>query len=93
MIGAPLFWAMATQLGQILPNQDCQTRVSWSLFATIAAILAALGSAGISWSGASQVAPQVHRFVSYLSILVALAIAFALFLQGTATLMIDPCDR
>lgn len=93
LIGAPLFWAVATQLGQVLPWIDCQSRMSWSLAATAVAILAALSSATISWVGASQVGPQTHRFISNVSVFVALAIAFALFLQGAATLMIDACDR
>lgn len=36
---------------------------------------------------------ETQRFVSYLSVLVASAIAFALVLQGVATFIIDPCDR
>jgi surface polysaccharide O-acyltransferase-like enzyme len=93
LIGAPAFWMINTQLGQMLPSAECQTRFSWSLLAAALALLAALASAGISWSGLSENQSRTSTFLSYLSVFVALAIAFALLLQGAATLMIDACDR
>jgi hypothetical protein len=93
LVVAPLVWAINTQLGQILPYVDCQTRVSWSAIATAVAMLFALASAWISWKGLARTEPPALTFVSQISILTALAFAFALLLQGAATLLLDACTR
>lgn len=93
LIGAPTAWAISTQLSQMLPHVDCASRLPWSLSAAAAAILAALTSAGISWVGRSAPQTETRRFMGYVSVLVALAISFALALQAVATLVIDACDR
>ena len=93
LMGAPLVWAINMQLGQMLPYVDCQRRVSWSAIATALATLAALASAGISYAGATETESEPRMFLRRIGILTALAFAFALFLQGAATLLLDPCIR
>lgn len=93
LIVAPSAWAISTQLGQMLPYVDCQHRLSWSAFVTATAVACALGSAWISWKGAQRTEPAALTFASRLSVLTALVIAFAIFLQGTASLLVDPCAR
>ena len=86
-------WAINMQLGQILPYVDCQTRMTWSAIATAVALPMALASVWISWKGAQRTEPEGLTFVSHVSMLTALLIAFALFLQGAATLLVDACVR
>jgi hypothetical protein len=93
LVVAPSVWAINMQLGQVLPYVDCQTRVAWSAIATALATLIALASAWISWKGVQRTEPAALTFASQLSVLTALVIAFALFLQGAATLLLDACTR
>jgi hypothetical protein len=93
LIGAPLVWAINMQMGQILPYVDCQARVSWSAIATAAAIVVALAGAAVSFAGAAKTESDTHTFLRRIGILTALAFAFTLFLQGAATLLLDPCTR
>jgi hypothetical protein len=93
LIGAPLVWAINMQLGQVLPYLDCQTRVSWSAIVTALAMLIALAGAGISYAGTAKAESDTRVFLRRISVLTALAFAFALFLQGAATLLLDACIR
>lgn len=93
LIGAPLVWAVNTQLGQILPHVDCPTRLSWTALVTALAMLIALATAGISYVAAAKTESGTRMFFGQVSVLTALAFAFALFLQGAATLLLDACTR
>jgi hypothetical protein len=93
LIGAPLVWAINMQLGQVLPYVDCHARVSWSAVVTAVAMLVALAGAAISYGGTARTETGTHTFLRRIGILTALAFAFALFLQGAATLLVDACVR
>lgn len=91
-VAAPLVWAATTQIGQILPYHDCETRMPSSAFmvaggiaVTIAALL--LSSSDKRMSGRSNI------FIGRLSVGIALIFLFALALQALAAVMLDPCQR
>ena len=94
MVVGPALWALSTQLGQILPYAECGARIRAStLFAAIAMVLT-LGSAWLSWRGAAGLrGQQAMRFTGQLGALMGLLFAFALLLQGAATLVISACER
>jgi hypothetical protein len=90
--GAPLAWALNTQLGQTLPYADCVTQHSWSGMATLVTLAAAIVAAGWSARVASDLS-GTQRFVALSGSGISSIVAFAVLLQGAATLVIDPCLR
>jgi hypothetical protein len=95
---APLAWAIDSQLGEILPYLDCQHQVRSSAIAAFSGMLLACLAAIVSWRstnrariGASLTATS--GFIGALSALSALIFAFALSLQGIASLVLSGCER
>jgi len=93
LVLAPAVWAISTQLGQILPYADCAGGTLWTLVATWGAALLATAGAAISLRGRAITVSRMTSFISGLSALVGFAFAFALFLQGAATLLLGACER
>lgn len=93
LVLAPTVWALNTQLGQILPYPDCHTGSHWSAIASFAAALLALGSGLAPHLVDRGVESRMRLFTRYVGSLAALAFAFALALQGTASLLLGPCAR
>ncbi|MEZ2126181.1 MULTISPECIES: hypothetical protein [unclassified Sinorhizobium] len=89
---APAIWAINTQLGLMLPYADCGSATYGSIISTFTAFLMAAASASISFRGHAH-ASRTSLFIMRLSVLVGLAFAFALILQGAATLLISPCEH
>lgn len=92
LLVAPAVWAINTQLGLMLPYADCGSASHGSIILSFAAFLMAAASALISFRGHAH-ASRTSLFIMRLSVLVGLAFAFALILQGAATLLINPCER
>ena len=97
LLVAALGWAINTQLGQILPYLDCQREARFSAAASLIGVAAA-GLAGVvSWrsAGWSKTAAPIRTssFVASLSALAALVFAFALSMQGVASLVLSGCER
>ena len=87
----PSAWAVNTPLGQMLSPVDCATGamstaiVSGLLSLLVAAILLlAYRQHGVNGA-------RTALFVSGLGMLSGLAFAFALLLQGAASLLLNPC--
>jgi hypothetical protein len=94
---APLAWAVSTQLGQILPYLDCQHQARFSAIASFAGALCACMAGAISWrsaSCASRLEPQpALAFMGSVSALSASVFAFALSMQGIASVVLSGCER
>jgi len=94
---AALAWAVSTQLGLILPHLDCQHQSRLSAIASFAGAIAACVAGGISWQSVNYAArsePQSGLgFFGSVSALSATVFAFALSLQGIASLVLRGCER
>lgn len=97
LLVAGLAWAINTQLGQILPYLDCQREARFSAAASLIGAATA-GLAGVvSWRSAGRpeaaAAGRTSAFIGSLSALAALVFAFALAMQGVASLVLSGCER
>lgn len=90
---APGAWAINTQLGQILPHVDCASSTGWTAVAAFAATVLALTGVLISRDDSISTASRTKLFISWLNVLLGLTFAFALVLQGAATLLLSGCER
>jgi hypothetical protein len=93
MCAAPVAWAIATQLGQILPYTDCLKQTSSSFVAVAAGLVIAVASVAVSYIAQNSTSDRIQLFVTRLSIGISLAFTFALVLQGVATLLVSACER
>ena len=95
---APLAWAINTQLGEILPYLHCQHQARSSAIAAFSGMLLACLAAIVSWRSTSRAhmaaaLTATSGFLGALSALSALIFAFALSLQGIASLVLSGCER
>jgi hypothetical protein len=95
---APTAWAINMQLGQILPYTDCTQQSRWSAIISFIWVAAAILTAAISWHSAqhARIAAQLtatSKFIAWVSALSALIFAFALSMQGIASLVLSGCER
>jgi hypothetical protein len=90
---APAAWAIATQLGQVLPYADCARQMSSTLIAAAAGVIVALIGAAVSYFGQQSEHGPTQLFIGRLSVGMGLAFTFALMLQGAATLLVSACQR
>ena len=91
-------WAINTQLGEILPYADCRNQSRWSAIVAFLGLAAACLAGAVSWRWANQTrlaAPltAASTFIASMSALSALLFAFALSMQGVASLVLDGCER
>jgi hypothetical protein len=88
-------WLLNTQLGQILPYLQCETRLPLLAGVSLTLALLSLGAAGFSWrGGAAPIAKRSGaRFTTELSGLVGALFAFAVILQGASSLVLTGCER
>jgi hypothetical protein len=96
LVAAPLAWAIAVQLSQILPYVDCAQQTHSTAVATIAATAIALVAAVLSWWRGGAVLSsdgQPRRFGGSVAGLTALVLSYALSLQLLASLVLNACDR
>ena len=100
---APVLWATNTQLGQILPYAECRFGVKLDAWASLPFALLALAAGFVSWrfagwregdaAEASAAYPATVSFVGWLGALSGVLFAFALLLQGFASVVINGCQR
>lgn len=95
---ASTVWAINMQLGQILPYVDCARQSRMSAIISFIGAAAAIIAAAVSWRWAdrSQMAATVmatSNFLARLGALSALLFAFALSMQGIASLVLSGCER
>jgi phosphoglycerol transferase MdoB-like AlkP superfamily enzyme len=91
LIFAPGVWAVNTQLGQILPYGDCAAGSQWTAWATFSAAVISAGTAFLSWQQKDHVVSRPRRAMTYVAVFSAFSFAFALVLQGAATVLLSPC--
>lgn len=89
----PAIWATTMQLGQILPYPDCHDGMHLTAAVTIVAALIALAGAVTPRLALTWMERHTDLFVRDLGCLVGLAFSFALFLQGAASVLLNPCER
>lgn len=87
----PAAWAINTQLGQILPYGDCSAGARWTSLVAFITATAAIGGAIVSQRFGAAMASRTALFLSRLAFLFGLCFAFALVLQGAATVLVNPC--
>jgi hypothetical protein len=99
LVTGATMWAISTQLGQILPYADCAKHFHTSAWVAFGALVLT-GLAGLwSWrsiqSGVFENAgpSSTERFIASLSGLASFLFAFALALQGAASLVLSGCER
>jgi hypothetical protein len=95
---APTAWAINMQLGQILPYADCARQSRMSAIISFIGVGAAILAGAISWRWAARArkaAPvtATTNFLARIGALSALLFAFALSMQGTASLVLSGCER
>jgi hypothetical protein len=95
LLVGPGIWAINTQLGQILPYVDCRAHIHWSALTSFGAATLALLAGFVSWhNGHKRTAnDSTSQFLSSVSGLAALIFAFALAMQGTASLVLSGCEK
>jgi hypothetical protein len=91
-------WVINMQLGQILPYADCRNQSHWSAIVSFAGLAAACLGGAVSWRWANQTrsampSPAVSIFIAWMGALSALVFAFALSMQGIASLVLSGCER
>jgi hypothetical protein len=93
LVGAGI-WAINTQFGLILPDVDCIDEIRWSAIASftaaVLAVFAGIVSGRSAMNGSSE---TTSRFIGSVSGLAALVFAFALAMQGAASLVLSGCER
>jgi hypothetical protein len=95
---APTVWAINMQLGQMLPYIDCAQQSRLSAIYSFAGSATALIAGGFSWNWTrpeknTSSLTATSRFIARLGALSALIFAFALALQGIASLVLSGCER
>jgi hypothetical protein len=91
-------WAINMQMGQIMPYTDCAQQSRWSAIISFIGVAVAVITGAISWCSTrptGNVAPltTTSRFIAWVSALSALIFAFALSMQGIASLVLSGCER
>ena len=91
-------WAINTQLGEILPYLDCRQHARYSALASLGGLLLACVAAVLSWRATTRAKntepfTATSGFIGAMSALSALVFAFAIFLQGIASLVLSGCER
>lgn len=91
-------WAFNTQLGEILPYLDCQHQARFSATASFLALVFTGVAGALSWRAmrrARAVTPvsATSGFIGAMSALSVLIFAFALSMQGIASLVLSGCER
>ena len=99
MAAGPLTWACSTQLGQILSYVDCGRHLPLLALSTFTLSAVSFFGAYLSWCcsteppGIGAMGVETRLFSQRLSALMGLMFGFALLLQGTATIVLSPCER
>jgi hypothetical protein len=97
----PAAWALHQQIGYMLVPVSCHSRTLLVPIVTVLAVALALAGGYFSWmpwraaedAETTSNAMRTHRFLAQLSALFAVLFAFAILLQGAATLFLNGCQR
>ena len=95
LVIGPAAWAANTQLGQMLPYPECGAGFRFILPLSVLAVLLSLLGSGLSWRASSfrQRDAGMLGFLGSLGALTGLLVAFALLLQGLASVLVSACAR
>jgi drug/metabolite transporter (DMT)-like permease len=90
-IVAVLLWVVNMELGQILPESQCQGQNHPLGLTSLAALVLSLASAYVSWR--SPWPTRAGLFWSRICALMPLLFGFALLLQLSAGFMLSGCEK
>lgn len=103
LIVGPSVWALNTQLGQILPYAQCGLPLPVTALLSTASAAVSLLAGFLSWRGVGgppkadeagrSAFPASFPLIVGLSGLFGLIFAFALLMQGAASLWLSGCER
>ena len=99
LIAGATAWSINTQWGQIAPYADCAGGLPTAALTSFAGAGIALFGSASSWRSQSFAGyldndpVTVWRFIGLVSALAALFFAFALAMQGAASLIVNACER
>jgi hypothetical protein len=99
LIVPPLLWAALTQAGEIFPGYTCATHLHVLSIVAAASLTISLAATAGAWRagrGAGDTAtvyPLSFDLVRLLSLGTGLVFAFAIALQGVASLVLNGCER
>ena len=88
-----LLWAINTQLGEVLPYPECRMRIALLALTSLVVGLISIGAALLSWRSQRAADAAVDVFLSRLGLMAGLLFAFAIALQGAASLVLSGCER
>jgi hypothetical protein len=91
-VGA-LVWAANTQFGEMLPYPQCRTPIAWLALSSFVLGLISIGAALLSWRRGALTDRVIDVFLSRLGLMAGLSFAFAIALQGAASLVLTGCER
>jgi hypothetical protein len=91
LIGGPLAWAVATELGLSLPYAECRTSFRPVLIASILLLGGAAYSGFVSWRSPWQ--GRTGRFTGHVFAMLAACLGFAMLLQALASVILTGCER
>ncbi|MBS0644141.1 MAG: hypothetical protein JSS43_30115 [Proteobacteria bacterium] len=91
LAAGPSVWAVAMQLGLVLPGVQCRLHLAVTAFVTLALVVAALTGSAVSWLRRGPTRPGA--FMARVGAAVSLVFAFALLLQAAAGFMLTGCER
>jgi hypothetical protein len=86
-------WIATTQMGQILPDADCQGARLWTPVLSMGAAAVAFACILLSWLGTAGVKGRMGAFLASLYLLIGLTLTFAISLQAVASVLVSPCLR
>jgi hypothetical protein len=93
----PAAWAIHQQAGYVLAALSCEHRMILLPLLTAASAIVVLSGGYLSWfvwrSFPAQAQDETRHFLAGLSLLCAVLFAFAILLQGAATLFLEVCER
>jgi hypothetical protein len=96
---APAAWAVHQQVSYMLVPVSCETRIMLVPVVTLLSVLVAIAGGYLSWMPWHRAEQRkdggdaIQRFLAQLSAAFAVLFAFAILLQGAATLFLNGCQR
>ena len=90
-IAGPALWAVSTQLGLVLPHNDCVSHARFSGITALLLCALSLLASILVWRCVSV--QRTGAFTAILASLLNLVFAFALMLQTVAGFMLSGCQQ
>jgi hypothetical protein len=93
VIAGGALWVSTTQLGLILPALDCVRRSRWTLSLNLASLLGTTAIVLLLAGALSRSNARIKPAGILVAVGTVLIFAFAIMLQGAASLLLNACQR